>query len=127
MKKIFFYISVFSLFAIYSFAQKIKNTTQDSIVILKVHDFGKCGHLSKHFNSITGISPRYITTAFYFQSKDKNEFTFIPVNDKIFNYDYFNQFIYPLFEQGDSVKLIVKKYRIDGEEVLVAEKIEKVD
>ncbi|KAA5534586.1 hypothetical protein F0919_08165 [Taibaiella lutea] len=124
MKKKFFHIIAFSLFSAYSFAQKAK---QDSVIILKVHDFGKCGYLDKHFYLTTGISSRYITTAFYFQSEGQKKFRFIPVNDKVFNYDYFNKFIYPYLNQDDSVKLVVKKYLINGEEILVAQKVEKME
>jgi len=127
MTKKTFNIMLLFLISFHSFAQKRGNSNRDSSLIVKLNDFGKCAPLTKAFYQTSGIAPMYITSAFYFVSNDKTGFSFIPVNDKVFNYDYFQKYIYPNLGRGDSVKLMVKKYFVNKKEILVATKIEKIE
>lgn len=89
-------------------------------VVLK--SFVKTQPLTQEFCNLTKINKKYITSAFYL-TIDNKEYIEVFINDKLFNYDYFNQKIYPNIENR-KVVLYVKKYLIKNKTVFIAEKIE---
>lgn len=98
-----------------------KNIQEIEVIIV---NFGKCKTLSDEFYYKTGISKKLITSALYVKKGENDELITIPINDEFFDYDNFNETI--LNENiGKRVKISVEKFFINGEEILVANKVYK--
>lgn len=95
-----------------------KGDTSRIILKVKLEDFGK-SPLPNHVKKIGSIERKYITSAI-FVYLDSNRITPIYINDRVFNYDYFDTYT----KKGKELKLTVRSYVVDGKEIFVAEHIE---
>ncbi len=113
---IFFLIS--TLFAYSQLRQQ--GHTENKIFTGTVIDLGK--KPSEMNFKVGNINKKYITSALYVVLDNSKEKAIL-INDKVFNYDYFNKNIRPYLENR-IVKIYVEKYIVNGKEVFVAYKIE---
>jgi len=122
MKRLFFLVAMF--ISVIGAAQNNTGSPQAFVKEVSVSDFGKCITLPKKFYRISRIKKAAITSCFYIYADQTDKKIFIPVNDSRFNYEYFHKNIYPFLEKGKKVRLTVRKYKVDGKDILVAEHIE---
>lgn len=94
---------------------------KEQVIDVQLIDFGKSKQYDSSFFEITKISKKDITSAFHVKFEDEKVKS-LPVNDSLFNYDYFNKKIYPNIE-GRRVRLTVKKYIINNKEIFVVNRI----
>lgn len=120
MKKILFLITIFLTVSCTS--QKNKNLTQKIINVVLI-DVSKINLNTNEISKITGIEQSFFTTSICFKSSDGSKKKCLPVNDKKFNYSYFNTEIYPNFKDR-KVKLYIDIYNYNDKEFLVISKIE---
>lgn len=84
--------------------------------------FGKC-NLPESTIKRLDIPKELITSSLYGNLKNETKLTSFPINDKVFNYDYFNKNIYNNIK-GKTVKLFVKKYNFDDEIIYLVEAVQ---
>lgn len=72
---------------------------------------------------ITGIESKYLTSVLHVHLNGSKEITPVIINDKTFNYEYFNDEIYANMKNRKA-KIDVLRYKIQGRTVYVATKIE---
>jgi|AntRauMFilla1563_2_1112583.scaffolds.fasta_scaffold13435_2 hypothetical protein len=101
-----------------------KSKSVNDLKIIEVHivDYGKI-HLDKtkidKLSSITKINKKHFTSSIYYIN-EKNTIG-IPINDKLFNHDFFNNYDY---ENNKKVKVYLKKYIYENKDYFIAIKIE---
>lgn len=120
MKK---YVIIF-LVTIINFGCKSNLNKQNKIEIIEVSilDYGKI-HLTNSqildLSNISKINKKYFTTSLYcYNGNDKIN---IPINDKLFNHEYFRNHSYDSIKK---VKLFITKYSLEDKIYSVAIKIE---
>jgi hypothetical protein len=83
------------------------------------------GKLSQSADSLslltkaTKINKKYFSSAVY--TKDMNKTVCYPINDKVFNHEFFNDFDY---NSQRKIKLYLQKYVFENKEYFIAVKIE---
>ncbi|WP_165929441.1 hypothetical protein [Flavobacterium rhamnosiphilum] len=84
---------------------------------------GKTNIDKKTTSKLTGINEGSLTTSLYYYSEKSKKIIGLPINDKTFNYDYFNSKIYNNLENR-RVKLFLDIYKNKSKEILIIYKIE---
>lgn len=99
-------------------------TQQSSKIIITKISYGRI-HLSrdqiKKLSMATKLEIKQFSSSIYFSYNDKRYS--IPINDKLFNHEYFNNYDYKINKKAI---LHLQKYDYNKEEYLVAIKIEDV-
>lgn len=115
MKTLIFILLSFTLAA---FCQ---NKQQDFIerkeIVVTIIDVGKSNFNSLKLENITKINKKYFTTSVYFSLKNEKGKSSYVINDKVFNWNYFNKSIYPNLNKGKELnaKLYLSVYNDKNE------------
>lgn len=83
---------------------------------------GKTNIDKKLTSKLTGINESNLTTSLYYY-ENKKKIIGLPINDGVFNYDYFNSKIYNGIE-NKRVKLFLDVYKNESKEIIIIYKIE---
>lgn len=120
MKKIF-YITYLILFV--SISCKSQEIIRSEIVVIEITNVNY-GKISANFNKvklskIVNIKKEYFTSAI--SGVYLNKKVSYPINDSVFNHDFFNKFDY---NEKKKLKLYLQKYQLKDKLFFVAIKIE---
>lgn len=119
--KTFFYIPYFLL--LFNFSCKTLETNKNNIITIEITniDYGKISDkIDKvELSKATKIKKENFTSAISGTHMTKK--VIYPINDNIFNHDFFNNFDY---NQSRKLKLSLQRYYLKDKEFLVAVKIE---
>lgn len=105
-----------------SFCQIKDNNALVFEVTLK--SFGKCKPLPDEFFVITGLKRENVTSVLYVTTNNATDVIAVPINDKVFNYDYFYKYIYSPDISGKQIKLTAKEFEVNNEKIYVACKMQ---
>jgi hypothetical protein len=114
-------IIAIALFTLVAHAQYKQSGGQKEVLEVRLDGIGKCPPDIKIRSG--RIERKYITSALYVYLGNTDKTTPIPINDKVFNYEYFDKYIYPDMK-NKTVKIKVEKYSSNGKDVYVAYEIE---
>jgi len=123
LKKIFCHILILVSFT--SCFSQSKNNTGTIVLDVSVKSFGKTKVLPEEFYKTTTLNKEDITSAFYVTINNTLNVVAIPVNDKVFNYDYFYKNIYTADMNEKKVKLTVQQFIINDKKIYIAYEIAK--
>lgn len=98
---------------------------ESKIINVVLKDIMKISQNVKTLSAETGLDVKYFTTSLSFSLIESNLNLVLPLNDKKFNYDYFNKIFYNNLE-NKKAKLFLEVYKIKSKEVSIIYKIEQL-
>ena len=119
MKKIAIILTMLIFNSCYSQSKVIMRKRVIDVVLKNV---GKTTIDKIATSHLTGIKEDNYTTSLYYYDK-QNKIVGFPINDEIFNYEYFNSKIYNNLE-NKRVKLFLDVYKNKSKEICIIYKIE---
>lgn len=116
---------IYFLLTLICLSCKSQSKSNDLIKLeVTIRSFGKTNNDVKMLEKITGISSINFTSNLYItKTNDFNAIGAFPINDLLFNYDYFYKNIYNDLKNR-KVYIYLRKYNNLGKEVKLIEKIE---
>lgn len=94
-------IFIFLSLTLATFCQnKQQNFIVRKEIVVTIIDVGKSNYNSLKLENVTKVNKKYFTTAVYFSLKNENSKSSYVINDKVFNWNYFNKSIYPNLNKG---------------------------
>lgn len=88
-----------------------------AVIEATLESIGKCP--PSHNIKFGDLDKKYITTALYVQLGNSDTVIPIPINDKVFDYNEFNQKVYPA-KLNQRIKITARRFLSSGKDVYLA-------